>query len=161
MDINEIKGKFIIVYEDELQKVANSLYNKAIEKGIQSVLWSCSVYSDNKNRLNNTNHIVSLSSYVTRISLSNPNLQPQEIGNTNVFYKEEGNVCGIYPNFSYYEPSIAAIFASVLFLPFGIWYAVHSTKMHEQYFSFNQYEARLFEAIELFADSHLTEFVNN
>lgn len=92
---NEIDYQFIVVYERFNKKVANSIKNEAVGKGVKSTIWSEKDYRDNEAKLTNYNHVLFLSEKLIEETLSNPKLKENPLIPC-VFYKKEGNSFGIY-----------------------------------------------------------------
>lgn len=90
-----IDKSFIIVYERFTEPIAQSLYNRAIEKGITCTAWSEKEYIANKVRLTNKNFILLLNSDLIKKNLADPILEYREIVK-GVLYKKQGHQIGIF-----------------------------------------------------------------
>lgn len=91
----KIDYQFIVVYEKFNKKVANSIKQQAVTKGVKSTIWSETDYSHNEANLTNYNHVLFLSEKLIDETLSNPKLEEHELV-PYVYYKTEGNSFGIY-----------------------------------------------------------------
>lgn len=91
----EIDYQFIVVYEKFNKKVANSIKQQAVTKGVRSTIWSETDYGHNEANLTNYNHVLFLSEKLINETLSNPKLEEHELV-PSVYYKTEGNSFGIY-----------------------------------------------------------------
>lgn len=91
----KIDYQFIVVYEKFNKKVANSIKQQAVKKGVRTTIWSETDYSHNEANLTNYNHVLFLSEKLIDETLSNPKLEEHELVRY-VYYKTEGNSFGIY-----------------------------------------------------------------
>ena len=91
----KIESKFIVVYDKFTERIANSLKNEAIEKGITATIWSEKQHEDNLPRLTNENYVLFLSKKKIENHLANPKLRPHTIID-GVEYKKHGHELGIY-----------------------------------------------------------------
>lgn len=98
----KIDYQFIVVYEKFNKKVANSIKQQAVTKGVISTIWSETDYSHNEANLTNYNHVLFLSEKLINETLSNPKLEEHELVRY-VYYKTEGNSFGIYTKDTDYE----------------------------------------------------------
>ena len=92
---NDIPAKFIVVCDKFTEPIANSLSNRAAEKGIESVVWKEDDYESNKVRLKNLNHILFFNEKGINLHLADPTIKPQQIS-PGVLFKKQGHQAGIY-----------------------------------------------------------------
>lgn len=93
--INATSCQFIVVHEKFTEKVAQSLCNRAAEKGIKCVVWDEKNYDSNKQRLTNRNHVLFLCDKYIETNLTDPTIKSHQIID-GAFYKKQGCLLGIY-----------------------------------------------------------------
>lgn len=89
------KYKFIVVYDNFTERIAQSLSNRAVDQNITSTTWNEDEYKQNKASITNFNYLVILSKNIIKKNLADPTLKQNQIVQ-GVLYKKQGHQIGIY-----------------------------------------------------------------
>ena len=92
---NEIPYKFIVVCDKFTEPIAHSISNRAVDKGVESVVWNEKDYNQNRVQLKNFNHVLFLNEKNLKTNLADPTIKSQQIV-SGVFYKKQGHQAGVF-----------------------------------------------------------------
>ncbi len=104
--------KFIIVYERFTEPIAQSLFNRAIEKGVTCTTWSEKEYIAQKAALTNKNYVLLLNNNLIKKNLADPTLEYKEIVK-GILFKKQGHQIGIFIDKNQNPIKAADLFASI------------------------------------------------
>lgn len=92
---NDIPYKFIVVCDKFTEPIAHSISNRAVDKGVESVVWNEKDYNHNRVSLKNFNHVLFLNEKNLKTNLADPTIKSQPIV-SGVLYKKQGHQAGIF-----------------------------------------------------------------
>lgn len=158
-----IKYKFIVVYNRFTEPIAQSLYNRAIEKGISCTTWNEKEYVQSKAGLTNSNYLELLSENIIKKNLADPTLKQNEII-LGVLYKKQGHQIGVYVKESPDLVKIALLIGASLgerwstvvmnlISPLNFWLMMNQNKRAKFYL--------LMKAIDVFDNNMMEKYVQD
>lgn len=111
-DPQHINYKFIVICNKFTEPIAQSIYNRAIGKGITSTVWDEKIYNAQKAKLTNANYLLLLNDTLIKTNLADPMLVGQNLF-PGVMYKKQGHQLGIFIDKNQNPIKAADLFASI------------------------------------------------